>query len=111
LFVADFHTHLEALSSHEQNNAFIKYPVQLERYIMEGNYAKALAERRDPIFEVLFRQLQGVVQAKQRATREETAASTSAQAAQPTLVAVDNASAMKILSNMIGYATDLERII
>ena len=110
MFLADFHTHLEALSSHEQNNPYIKYPIQLERYVMEGNYAKALAEKRDKVFDVLFQRLQGVVQAKQRLTRTESSTAAGLQSG-TSLVAIDNAAAMNILSNMIGYASDLERIV
>ena len=105
--VADFHTELESLSSHEQSNAFIKYPIQLERYIMEGNYAKVLVEKRDKVFDVLFHKLQGAVQARQQQTRAASATAASVAVASAT----DAASAMGILSNMIGYATDLERIV
>ncbi len=108
--IAEFHTHLEALSSHEQYNPYIKYPIQLERYVMEGNYAKALAGKRDKVFDVLFQRLQGVVQAKQRLTRTESSTTAGLQSG-ASLVAIDNAAAVNILSNMIGYATDLERIV
>ena len=106
---ADFHTELESLSSHEQSNAFIKYPIQLERYIMEGNYAKVLVEKRDKVFDVLFHKLQGAVQSRQQQTRAASSSVGSVSAA--ALTAADSAAAMGILSNMVGYATDLERIV
>lgn len=77
---------------------------------MEGNYAKVLAEKRDKVFEVLFHRLQGVVQAKQVQTRTESSA-TAAVSTASALTAVDHGAALAILSNMVGYATDLERIV
>merc|ERR1712013_690402 len=41
--VAEFHTELERLPAHEvQSNVYIKHPVSLEQYIMEGSYNKVL---------------------------------------------------------------------
>merc|ERR1712083_1084672 len=41
--VAEFHTELERLPSKEvQENVYIKHPVSLEQYIMEGSYNKVL---------------------------------------------------------------------
>merc|ERR1712179_690451 len=41
--VAEFHTELERLPGKEiQNNVYIKHPVSLEQYIMEGSYNKVL---------------------------------------------------------------------
>ena len=41
--VAEFHTELERLPAKEvQNNVYIKHPVSLEQYIMEGSYNKVL---------------------------------------------------------------------
>merc|ERR1719150_3319034 len=41
--VAEFHTELERLPASEiQNNIYIKHPVSLEQYIMEGSYNKVL---------------------------------------------------------------------
>jgi len=41
--VPEFHTELERLPSSEiQNNVYIKHPVSLEQYIMEGSYNKVL---------------------------------------------------------------------
>merc|ERR1712212_624448 len=40
---AEFHTELERLPAKEvQNNVYIKHPVSLEQYIMEGSYNKVL---------------------------------------------------------------------
>merc|ERR1712141_429816 len=42
--VAEFHTELERLPSKEvQENVYIKHPVSLEQYIMEGSYNKVLS--------------------------------------------------------------------
>merc|ERR1711934_784384 len=41
--VAEFHTELERLPAKEvQNNVYIKHPVSLEQYIMEGSYNKVV---------------------------------------------------------------------
>jgi 26S proteasome regulatory subunit N12 len=41
--VAEFHTELELLSPNDiQKNVFIRYPVCLEQYLMEGCYNKVL---------------------------------------------------------------------
>jgi len=41
--VAEFHTELERLPANEiQNNVYIRHPVSLEQYIMEGSYNKVL---------------------------------------------------------------------
>jgi len=41
--VAEFHTELERLPASEiQNNVYIKHPVSLEQYIMEGSYNKVI---------------------------------------------------------------------
>jgi len=41
--VAEFHTELERLPANEiQNNVYIKHPVSLEQYIMEGSYNKVI---------------------------------------------------------------------
>ena len=110
LIVADFHTLVESLSTHEQANQYVRYPVQLERYIMEGNYAKVLAERRDSVFDSLFQKLQIVVHSKQQETRAESASTAGMQAGSG-LTVIDQAAALGVLSNMVGYATDLERIV
>ncbi|GAB6022432.1 26S proteasome non-ATPase regulatory subunit 8 [Chamberlinius hualienensis] len=38
--VADFHTELELLPPSEINNVYIRHPVSLEQYLMEGSYNK-----------------------------------------------------------------------
>ena len=41
--MAEFHTELERLPYREiQNNVYIKHPVNLEQYIMEGSYNKVI---------------------------------------------------------------------
>lgn len=76
---------------------------------MEGNYAKALVEKRDKIFDSMFGKLQEAVKAKQQETRSVTAVSTLPSTA--ALAATDVNAALAVLGNMVGYATDLERIV
>jgi hypothetical protein len=77
---------------------------------MEGNYAKVLAEKREPVFETLSQRLTGVVLAKQQETRAESA-STAGMVTGSGLTMIDQTAALGVLSNMVGYATDLERIV
>ena len=45
--MAEFHTELERLPSKEvQENVYIKHPVSLEQYIMEGSYNKVFLLKR-----------------------------------------------------------------
>jgi len=44
--LSDFHTELELLSPHEiQTNIYIKHPVSLEQYLMEGSYNKVFLSK------------------------------------------------------------------
>ncbi|EFX72695.1 26S proteasome non-ATPase regulatory subunit 8-like [Daphnia pulex] len=46
--VAEFHTELELLSPNDiQKNVFIRYPVSLEQYLMEGCYNKIFKAKKD----------------------------------------------------------------
>lgn len=45
--LGEFHTELELIPVDEAENMYIKQPVQLERYLMEGNYAKVLEAQKD----------------------------------------------------------------
>ena len=45
--IGEFHTELELIPVDEAENMYIKQPVQLERYVMEGNYAKVLEAQKD----------------------------------------------------------------
>jgi 26S proteasome regulatory subunit N12 len=45
--IGDFHTELELIEIAQHDNTYIKTPVQLERHIMEGNYAKILDASKD----------------------------------------------------------------
>ena len=45
--IADFHTELELIPTEMLDNAFIKHPVQLEQYLMEGSYTKIIESRSD----------------------------------------------------------------
>ncbi|CAG2166456.1 unnamed protein product [Oppiella nova] len=47
--VADFHTELELLPAKEiQNNVYIRHPVSLEQYLMEGSYNKVFLSKGNP---------------------------------------------------------------
>jgi len=45
--IGEFHTELELISMEDAENLYIKQPIQLERYLMEGNYAKVLEAQKD----------------------------------------------------------------
>ena len=46
--IADFHTTLESLPSEAlHDNAFLKHPVNLERWLMEGSYSKVWSARNE----------------------------------------------------------------
>eukprot|EP00457_Paulinella_chromatophora_P010352 gb/GEZN01010452.1/.p1 GENE.gb/GEZN01010452.1/~~gb/GEZN01010452.1/.p1 ORF type:complete len:299 (-),score=75.11 gb/GEZN01010452.1/:226-1122(-) len=44
--IAEFHTELELITQTERENMYIKYPVELEQRLMEGNYNKVLRARK-----------------------------------------------------------------
>ena len=43
--ISTFHSELETIPKSEHSNMFIKFPIQLERYLMEGSYHKLLHAR------------------------------------------------------------------
>jgi len=45
--IGEFHTELELIPMEDAENLYIKQPIQLERYLMEGNYAKVLEAQKD----------------------------------------------------------------
>lgn len=45
--IGEFHTELELVPVDVYENVHIKQPIQLERYLMEGNYAKVLEAQKD----------------------------------------------------------------
>lgn len=45
--IGEFHTELELIPLDDHENLYIKQPIQLERYLMEGNYAKVLEAQKD----------------------------------------------------------------
>merc|ERR1711988_532853 len=45
--IGEFHTELELIPLVDHENLYIKQPIQLERYLMEGNYAKILEAQKD----------------------------------------------------------------
>mmetsp|Transcript_32350 Transcript_32350/g.65371 ORF Transcript_32350/g.65371 Transcript_32350/m.65371 type:complete len:287 (+) Transcript_32350:96-956(+) len=45
--IGEFHTELELIPVDDHENVHIKQPIQLERYVMEGNYGKVLEAQRD----------------------------------------------------------------
>jgi hypothetical protein len=109
--IKSFHTELESLTSSDRLNAYIHYPIQLERYLMEGNYAKLLGESRPKIFDKLYTtKMQEAVHIRQAKAHEISCSSfeTPASSVAPTNF---KSEAMGILSNMVSYAVDLERIV
>lgn len=71
---------------------------------MEGNYAKVLTARRSKVFEVMYERLQEAVRVRQSETRNE---SNFTGIATPSV----SEERLDVISNMIGYAADLERIV
>jgi 26S proteasome regulatory subunit N12 len=45
--IAEFHTELELLAVELHSNLYIKFPILMEQYLMEGNYAKIVSARND----------------------------------------------------------------
>eukprot|EP00931_Biecheleriopsis_adriatica_P017805 TRINITY_DN1263_c0_g1_i2.p1 TRINITY_DN1263_c0_g1~~TRINITY_DN1263_c0_g1_i2.p1 ORF type:complete len:294 (+),score=91.76 TRINITY_DN1263_c0_g1_i2:104-985(+) len=45
--IGEFHTELELIPADGTENTYIKQPVQLEQYIMEGNYVKVLEAQKN----------------------------------------------------------------
>lgn len=45
--IADFHTELELIPLESRSRVYIKHPVQLEEYLMEGNYNKVMNAQKD----------------------------------------------------------------
>lgn len=43
--IADFHTELELIPTEMLDNTYIKHPIQLEQYLMEGSYTKIIETR------------------------------------------------------------------
>ncbi len=43
--LAEFHTEMELLSVDEQKNMYIKYPVRLEQFLMEGSFHKVYLDK------------------------------------------------------------------
>ncbi len=45
--IAEFHTELELIPLEKHDNIYIKHPIQLEQYIMEGAYGKVFDAAKD----------------------------------------------------------------
>ncbi len=43
--LAEFHTEMELLSADEQKNMYIKYPIRLEQFLMEGSFHKVYLDK------------------------------------------------------------------
>ena len=43
--LAEFHTEMELLSPEEQKNVYIKYPIRLEQFLMEGSFHKVFLDK------------------------------------------------------------------
>jgi len=70
--IADFHTELELVPLQSQDNRYITFPVELERWLMEGSYNKVLSGRPLPlpVFSFFMDQLMATVQEKMAACIE-----------------------------------------
>lgn len=52
--IGEFHTELELIPVADHVNKYINFPFQLERHIMEGNYAKILEAKKDMTFKTQY---------------------------------------------------------
>ena len=43
--LSEFHSQLELLTNVEKEQVYVSFPINLERYLMEGNYSKVLESR------------------------------------------------------------------
>uniref|UniRef100_A0A6U4Q689 PCI domain-containing protein n=1 Tax=Hemiselmis andersenii TaxID=464988 RepID=A0A6U4Q689_HEMAN len=62
--IAEFHTELELISVDQWENPFIKFPIKLEQYLMEGSYQKVLSSGGEvpaPSYKNFVDQLSGTV--------------------------------------------------
>jgi len=70
--IGDFHTELELIPVEDHANEYIKRPIGLERYLMEGNYSKVLEASKDnkPYHEYFMQRLEEMVRSKVGASLE-----------------------------------------
>jgi len=71
--IGDFHTELELISVDDHENKYIKQSINLERHIMEGNYAKILEAKKDvpeKYYDFLMGRLEEMVRVKIGASLE-----------------------------------------
>jgi len=69
--IGDFHTELELIPVEDHANEFIKRPIELERYLMEGNYTKVLeAQDSKPYHAYFMERLEEMVRSKVGASLE-----------------------------------------
>lgn len=70
--IGDFHTELELIPVEDHANEYIKRPIELERYLMEGNYTKVLEAQKDtkPYHEYFMQRLEEMVRSKVGASLE-----------------------------------------
>jgi len=93
--IGDFHIELELIRVEEYDNMYIKRPIELERSLMEGNYAKVLEARKDVpkmYYSIFMDRLLDTVRMKVGASLERSYES----------LPVQEAAAMLILSDVAG---------
>ena len=103
--IGDFHVALHLLPHSVLKHRFIQYPVDLERSIMEGNYAKALKAERPAEFNPYIVALNEAVAGK---AREVMAVATERKFAETVDPRAEASASMQLL---LGYAQDLQRIV
>jgi hypothetical protein len=103
--IGDFHVELHLLPTALLSHRLIQYPVQLERSIMEGNYAKALNTSRPQEFEAFVGSLNEAISVR---AREVMAAALQHKSSD---IVDARAEASQSLKTLLGYAQDLERIV
>lgn len=90
--IGEFHTELELIPVDDYDNLYIKQPIQLERYLMEGNYAKVLEAQKDvpKMYYVFFMErLLDTVRLKVGASLEQSYESLPAETAAQMLILAD----------------------
>lgn len=103
--VGDFHVALHLLPNSVLEHRFIKYPVELERSVMEGNYAKVLSANRPHEFTAHIGALNEAVSAKAREVMANATQRIFAEAVDP------RGEASRSMKVLLGYAQDLQRIV
>ena len=103
--IGDFHVALHLLPQTVRSHRLVQYPVDLERSVMEGNYAKVLSAGRPVEFNPYVAALNEAIAAKAREVMALASQQKTAQLPNPRGEAI---ASIKVL---LAYAQDLQRIV